>query len=366
MKIKTIVTSIILLGCFGYVNAGININLPSNNEIKSVKYFYAPIKKLATAKSRADRGIVSDSVTIHDNNAVISLPTEFEGYQIGIDITGQNINLFASPDDNINVNISSFQPFNYTLSGSPIADGMNELMLLEAPLYARQMELSANGQPSQTDVEKLQADYSAIQNNFIKDNIDSPAAIIALLNLDGEDYIVAYNNLPESSQKSFLFPLAEQQYKLTQRAIELENKQKSLQSGEVEAPGFTLKNLEGKDVSLSDFRGKWVILDFWGSWCIWCIKGFPELKEAYEKYAGELEIVGIDCNESQEAWRAGVKKYELPWINVYNPENSPLLGEYGVQGFPTKAIIDPEGKIRNITTGHNPDFFVELTKLMGK
>ena len=146
----------------------------------------------------------------------------------------------------------------------------------------------------------------------------------------------------------------------------LEEKLEALQSGDVKAPNFTLKDLEGKDVSLSDFRGKWVILDFWGSWCPWCIKGFPELKEAYEKYAAELVIIGVDCRESEEDWRAGVEKYQLPWVNVYNPKDSKVTEEYAVPGYPTKAIINPEGIIKNITVGHNPAFFEALTSLLGK
>ncbi len=49
----------------------------------------------------------------------------------------------------------------------------------------------------------------------------------------------------------------------------------------VAAPEFTLEDINGKNFSLSDLKGKWVILDFWGSWCHWCMKGFPALKEAY-------------------------------------------------------------------------------------
>lgn len=153
---------------------------------------------------------------------------------------------------------------------------------------------------------------------------------------------------------------------LNEKDNEIEKQEQALQVVEVEAPGFTLKNLDGKDVSLSDFIGKWVILDFWGSWCPWCIKGFPELKEAYEKYNGILEIIGIDCRESEADWKAGVEKYELPWVNVYNPEGSTLLKEYEVQGFPTKVIINPQGKIKNITIGHNPEFFTVLEELLGK
>lgn len=147
---------------------------------------------------------------------------------------------------------------------------------------------------------------------------------------------------------------------------EIEQKIEAMQSGDVDAPGFTLKNLDGNEVSLSDFRGKWIILDFWGSWCPWCIKGFPELKEAYQKYAGELEIIGIDCRESEAEWKAGVEKYQLPWVNVYNPADSNLTEEYNVPGYPTKVIVDPQGKIRNITIGHDPEFYVALTELMGK
>lgn len=147
---------------------------------------------------------------------------------------------------------------------------------------------------------------------------------------------------------------------------EIEKKLEAMQTGDVEAPLFTLKDLQGKDVSLTDFRGKWVILDFWGTWCPWCIKGFPELKDAYKKYGEELVIIGIDCRESEEEWKAGVAKYELPWVNVYNPSDSKLTAEYNVPGFPTKVIIAPDGKIKNITVGHDPAFYEALTKLLGK
>ncbi len=66
------------------------------------------------------------------------------------------------------------------------------------------------------------------------------------------------------------------------------------------------------------------------------------------------------------AWRKGVEKYKIPWINVYNPENSTLLSEYGVQGFPTKIIISPQGKIANITVGEDPNFFNTLGILINE
>ena len=132
----------------------------------------------------------------------------------------------------------------------------------------------------------------------------------------------------------------------------------------IEAPGFTLKNLEGKSVSLSDFKGKWVVLDFWGSWCKWCIKGIPEMKEAYNAYHSKgLEIIGIDCGDTPEVWKEAVANYQLPWVNVYNPDTSNLTKDYAIQGYPTKIIINPEGYLYEMVIGEDPEFYEMLKQI---
>jgi len=134
----------------------------------------------------------------------------------------------------------------------------------------------------------------------------------------------------------------------------------------VEAPDFTLNDLNGKPLTLSSLRGKYVILDFWGSWCGWCIKGIPQMKEYYQKYAGKFEILGIDCNDPEEKWKAAVEKYELPWLHVYNTRDSKVLEQYKIEGFPTKIIIGPDGKIVKTIIGEDPAFYTLLDQLFGK
>ena len=134
----------------------------------------------------------------------------------------------------------------------------------------------------------------------------------------------------------------------------------------IEAPDFTLNDINGKPLTLSSLRGKHVILDFWGSWCGWCIKGIPQMKEYYQKYAGKFEILGIDCNDPEEKWKAAVEKYELPWLHVYNPRNSDLLEQYEIEGFPTKIIVGPDGKIVKTIIGEDPAFYTFLDHLFGK
>ena len=131
----------------------------------------------------------------------------------------------------------------------------------------------------------------------------------------------------------------------------------------VMAPDFTLNDLNGKPLTLSSLRGKYVILDFWGSWCGWCIKGFPQMKEYYQKYAGKFEILGIDCNDPEAKWKAAVEKYELPWLHVYCPRDSNVLDLYEIQGFPTKIIVGPDGKIVKTIIGEDPAFYTFLDKL---
>ena len=344
--------------------ADIVVTLPKDCDQTSINYYYAPIKQYAEAKTRAERGVVSDSVKLENCKAVVSIPSSAEGYMYVFNIDDQNIRVFVAPEDNVKLDVVSFNPFAYSLSGTALADGMDQLQKLEFPIIQKANQLGGSSENNSDEMEALANQYNEVQKNFIASNPTNPAAAYALLNLEGEEFINTYDGLQDALNGSMLYPLVKKQYETEKKGLEMQKKQEALQSGNIMAPDFTLKDLEGNDISLSQFRGKWVILDFWGSWCPWCIKGFPELKEAYRKYAGKLEIIGIDCNESEADWKAGVEKYQLPWVNVYNPSDSSLLGEYGVQGFPTKAIIGPEGKIANITVGHDPSFFKVLSSLI--
>ena len=147
---------------------------------------------------------------------------------------------------------------------------------------------------------------------------------------------------------------------------EADEKAEKLQAKGVTAPAFTLNDINGKPLSLASFRGKYVLLDFWGSWCIWCIKGFPQMKEYYNKYKGKFEILGIDCSDTQAKWKEAVKKYQLPWKHVFCPRESNLLSQYGIQGFPTKILVGPDGKIVKTIVGEDPAFYTLLDETFGK
>ncbi|MDR1372893.1 MAG: TlpA family protein disulfide reductase [Dysgonamonadaceae bacterium] len=142
-----------------------------------------------------------------------------------------------------------------------------------------------------------------------------------------------------------------------------QEKQALIQPG-LPAPDFTLKSLDGKDISLYSIQKEYLVLDFWGSWCGWCIKGFPKMKEYYNKYNNRLEILGIACKDTDREWKQAVKKNNIKWLHVTNGENDDLLQKYAIEGFPTKIILDKEKKIIQVFIGETEEFYKKLDELL--
>lgn len=178
----------------------------------------------------------------------------------------------------------------------------------------------------------------------------------------GEHFEEVFPLLTEKVKNGPLAALYQTLDKSLQQMKAREEAAKKIVEG-AEAPDFTLNDLQGKPLSLSSLRGKYVVLDFWGSWCGWCIKGIPDMKKYYEKYKGKLEILGIDCRDTEEKWKAAVEKHELPWLHVYNAGNPDVSILYAIQGYPTKIVVDPEGKIAKIVVGEDPAFYQYLDEL---
>ena len=206
--------------------------------------------------------------------------------------------------------------------------------------------------------------------DYVKAHTGQEAAVCLLNNIDDldkmkETFQIFDASVREGRMKSLFDSwVKRKEERLKEEAEEMEAMKK--QAAGLEAPVFTFNDIEGKPLSLTSLRGKYVILDFWGSWCVWCIKGFPQMKEYYAKYPGKFEILGMDCNDSESSWKAAVKKYELPWLQVYCPKESTILDDYGVNNFPTKIIIDPEGKIVKTIVGEDASFYTLLDELFSE
>jgi peroxiredoxin len=115
------------------------------------------------------------------------------------------------------------------------------------------------------------------------------------------------------------------------------------------APNFVMNDLNGKPFDLASLKGKYVLLDFWASWCVPCRAENPYLVAAYEKFKGKgFTIVGISLDHDGKKWKEAVEKDQLNWIHVSDLDafNNKVAKLYGVQPIPDNFLIDPSGRIR--------------------
>lgn len=113
-----------------------------------------------------------------------------------------------------------------------------------------------------------------------------------------------------------------------------------------EAKDFTLEDINGKMLTLSSLRGKYVLLDFWASWCVPCAQMFPHVKEFYKQHRDKLEILGVAIRDKKDKWKAAAEKHQLPWQLVLDTEDeNSVKDKYCIFGLPTYVLLDPEGKV---------------------
>ena len=121
----------------------------------------------------------------------------------------------------------------------------------------------------------------------------------------------------------------------------------SVSPGEPAVP-FTLPNPRGEMFSMSDFRGKYVLLDFWASWCIPCLDEFPHMRDLYRKYSREdFEIVAISIEEDSLKWRQALQRFDNPWVQLYGGEGfqQETFDAYQGGGIPFYILVDRKGGI---------------------
>jgi thiol-disulfide isomerase/thioredoxin len=124
------------------------------------------------------------------------------------------------------------------------------------------------------------------------------------------------------------------------------------------APDFNLKDLDGKNVRLSDQKGKVVLIDFWATWCPPCRKGIPELIEMQQEYGSDKFVV-LGINLDQEEAQVVIdfaRNYQINYpVLLYTPEVVAAYG--GIEAIPTSFVVDKEGRVRTGVQGYRPKIF---------
>ena len=246
------------------------------------------------------------------------------------------------------------------VTGDELNESFNEVRKLEKKSQDEMTSLQAQLTESRimgvTDAVKeigpkmlaVRKSMSAARKEYIKEHPDAFASMYYLA-MDSKEYNV--------SELEAAYNALSSKYKDTRVAKGLVAKIESLKvmRDGGPAPDFTKLDVNGKRVSLSDFKGKYVLLDFWGSWCGPCRAANPHLKQLYAKYAAKgFEIVGVASEkvsgqaQAEKMWKEAVVKDGLTWTNLLNNElnmQQDLVAMYSVEGYPTQILLDQQGKI---------------------
>ena len=117
------------------------------------------------------------------------------------------------------------------------------------------------------------------------------------------------------------------------------------------APDFTLVDMEGNQVTLSDFRGKTVFVNFWATWCPPCRAEMPEMETVYQEYKGKgVVVIGVDILEPEDVVRQFVEQGGYSWTFVLDTSGE-VSANYEVATIPTSFFIDQEGIIQAVNIG---------------
>lgn len=115
----------------------------------------------------------------------------------------------------------------------------------------------------------------------------------------------------------------------------------------MQAPELVTRHtLDGSEFKLSSLRGNYVLIDYWGTWCGPCMGEMPKIKEYYNKYAYKnFVVLGVNSGDTKERWKKAIEDNGFNWSHIQTTEETNLLIPFNVNSFPTKVMLDPEGKI---------------------
>lgn len=287
-----------------------------------------------------------------ENNIISNLKVEYEGLP-AVEDTKTRLQM----DDSIDLSGFSFDE-RTLVEYIQYDEIMTSYKELYTDLYAQWNELRKEygdeiipqeaRKPLDEAFNKFYGDVSEYKTNYVKSNNNFVTEYIMVtdlnLGLELEEFERILDKTPEQL-------LSGPYFKILKDRLDV---MKSLQIGAV-APDFTIPDANGNEITLSSLRGNYVLLDFWASWCGYCRKENPIIKEAYARFGvqnkklegSKLDIIYVSLDDSKEKWLEAIKEDDLPWHHVSSLKGwgDPIVKTYDINGVPSPFLLDPDGKI---------------------
>ena len=225
------------------------------------------------------------------------------------------------------------------VTGSPVNTEYLKLLQLSKAYDARKA-----AQPGEGEREE-------VYGRYMRENPHSPLLLFAFTDYVGDPRSITSKDVPKVRTYLDLFSDSMRNtgflQMISQQLDSKETFETTVAIGRP-APDFMRDDTTGRPVSLSSFRGKYVLLDFWASWCVPCRQENPAVVAAYKKFHGKgLEIIGVSLDKDEKAWKKAIRTDKLVWAQVFDlkDKDKAIAEVYGVTAIPQNFLIDPQGNI---------------------
>lgn len=304
--------------------------------------------------------ITLDSVTIGKDG---KYKFEFIAKQEGIyKLSNQNNVeiIFINDADNIQINADTENYLSYTSKGSESTTKIFNLLKeyrkkdssLFATLYSLDVLQKQNGKDStifwlqKQKIAKLKDLNDYVENQVTTSN--HPAVIyytlgLGLRSMEGAKVLALAKAAAEKTKADPLVLFAN----ILSRQVQANAPNTTIAVGQM-APEIALQDTSGKIQTLSSLKGKYVLVDFWASWCGPCRAENPNVVNAYEKYKNKnFTILGVSLDDNKANWMEAIKADKLNWLQISDLKKweSVAVNAYQIDGIPFNVLLDPEGKI---------------------